>query len=120
MDGFTHLLRRMSGSGNRIESKQVRILRSGESTETTSDRGHVLVAHHRAIQPGGSSVGEDVADCVVNGVIIVSVIRTMVALDVEGLRRIMQYDLPLGILRRLGSHVLFRLGARGNAAEVFL
>ncbi len=92
VDGFAHLLGRVSGEGDGVDGEEAGELLSGEAAEALAGGGDLLVADEAAIEASGAAVGEDVGDGVVDGVVGIAVVGTMVALEVEGLGRFLDDD----------------------------
>ena len=79
-----------------------------------------MIADEALIKARGAAVGEDVGDGVVDGVVGVAVVGLVVALDVEGLRLVLDGNGLFGELRGLDGGMGLGLGAGGDLAEVAL
>src|SRR5580704_16185715 len=108
----------MAGKRYGIKREEVAVLISRKPVESGGKRRDLLVAYQGAIEARGATVGQDVGDGVVHSVIRRKIAGPVIALDVEGLRRILQRYLTHGILRGLGGRELDGFRRGGNLAEV--
>ena len=119
MDGVAHLGRRVAGKRDGIKGEEARVLVAGEGAETLGLGGDLLLLDQAAIEARDAAVRHDVADGVVDRIVGIAIVGPMIALNIEGLRLVANDDGLLSKLLRLDGGHLFRLGAAGNAAEVF-
>ena len=112
------LLGRVAGRRHAEEGEEAGILHAREAAEAGGGRGDLLVAHERAVEARGAPAREQVLEHVVDGVVGIVEGRPVVALDVEGLRLVLDHDLALGVLRRLAGAQRRRLRDGRQAAEV--
>src|SRR6185437_13308526 len=98
---------RVTLHGYSIESKEAGVLHTGKATEAFSDQRDTLVAHQRAVQPRGAAVGEDIGNRLIDRVVGRAVVGLVIALEIDGLRRLMHDDVALrGLLGLDGGHAL--------------
>jgi hypothetical protein len=108
----------VAGHGNCVEGEEAGILLAGEAAKAFSDDCDALVADEGFVEAAGASVGEDVGDGGVDGVVGREVVGAVVALQVERLGGLVEHDLALRVLGWLdGNHGRGR-GAGGDGAEV--
>src|SRR5947207_11064840 len=98
MDDIADLFRLVSGNWCGEKVKEVWILYSRKSRAPLSLRGNLFVPHQRAVEPRGTPFRKQVRQCVVNGIILVAIIGRMIALEIDGLRVLVQNDTAHGIL----------------------
>src|SRR5438093_3770243 len=110
MDDIADLFRLVSGNWCSEKVKEVWILYSRKSRASFSLRGNLLVPHQRAVEARGTPFGKQVRQCVINGIILVPIIGAMIALEIDGLRVLVQNHTALGILWRLNCGALIRFG----------
>ena len=120
VNGVGHLLGRVAGEWNPVESEQVRVLVAGKPAEPARRRRNLLIAHQRPVKARSAAIGHDIGDGVVNRIVFTHVVGAMIALKINRLRGIAKNNFAHRVLRRLGGCQVERFWLAGQASEIFL